>query len=177
MLMPLLSVADPKESAEGSIDPLGIYPIADLLASFVEFDGADVRMLEAGAGAGALIAATVRRACSAKKRPRNFAAEAWEIDDAVIPALKRTLDECAQVCASAGICFEANLHRGDFIAAAVERTRDDWFAGDKRGYTLAVLNPPYRKISSDSCERRLLRAAGIETTNLYTGFLALAARK
>lgn len=33
MLMPLLSEADPKESAEGSIDPLGIYPIADLLAS------------------------------------------------------------------------------------------------------------------------------------------------
>ena len=33
MLMPLLSEADPKESAEGSIDPLGMYPIADLLAS------------------------------------------------------------------------------------------------------------------------------------------------
>ena len=33
MLMPLLSESDPKESAEGSIDPLGIYPIADVLAS------------------------------------------------------------------------------------------------------------------------------------------------
>lgn len=33
MLMPLLSESDPKESAEGSIDPLGMYPIADLLAS------------------------------------------------------------------------------------------------------------------------------------------------
>ena len=33
MLIPLLSEADPKESAEGSIDPLGMYPIADLLAS------------------------------------------------------------------------------------------------------------------------------------------------
>jgi len=33
MLMPMLSEADPAESAEGSIDPLGLYPIADALAS------------------------------------------------------------------------------------------------------------------------------------------------
>lgn len=32
MLMPLLSEADPKVSAEGSIDPLGMYAIADSLA-------------------------------------------------------------------------------------------------------------------------------------------------
>ena len=32
MLMPLLSEADPQESAEGSIDPLGTYAIADALA-------------------------------------------------------------------------------------------------------------------------------------------------
>ena len=32
MLMPLLSEADPKESAEGSIDPLGMYAIADAMA-------------------------------------------------------------------------------------------------------------------------------------------------
>ncbi len=35
MLKPLLSEADPKESAEGSIDPLGIYPIADSMASML----------------------------------------------------------------------------------------------------------------------------------------------
>ncbi|MCF7962628.1 MAG: hypothetical protein K9M08_17960 [Pirellula sp.] len=33
MLTPMLSDADPQESAEGSIDPLGIYPMADILAS------------------------------------------------------------------------------------------------------------------------------------------------
>lgn len=33
MFTPMLSEADPAESAEGSIDPLGIYPIADALAS------------------------------------------------------------------------------------------------------------------------------------------------
>ncbi|TWT91631.1 hypothetical protein Pla100_50220 [Neorhodopirellula pilleata] len=33
MLMPMLSEADPAESAEGSIDPLRIYPTTDPLAS------------------------------------------------------------------------------------------------------------------------------------------------
>lgn len=32
MLMPMLSEADPRVSAEGSIDPLGAYAIADALA-------------------------------------------------------------------------------------------------------------------------------------------------
>lgn len=32
MLTPLLSEADPKASVEGSIDPLGIYAVADALA-------------------------------------------------------------------------------------------------------------------------------------------------
>ncbi len=32
ILMPLLSEADPRVSAEGSIDPLGTYAIADALA-------------------------------------------------------------------------------------------------------------------------------------------------
>ena len=31
MLMPLLSAADPAESSEGTIDPLGLYPLADEL--------------------------------------------------------------------------------------------------------------------------------------------------
>jgi adenine-specific DNA-methyltransferase len=41
-------------------------------------------------------------------------------------------------------------------------------------HTCAILNPPYRKIQSTSAARQALRRAGIETSNLYTGFLALA---
>ena len=40
----------------------------------------------------------------------------------------------------------------------------------------AIANPPYRKISSESAERRALRCVGIETSNLYTGFVALTLR-
>jgi hypothetical protein len=41
-------------------------------------------------------------------------------------------------------------------------------------FTHAILNPPYRKIHSASAYRLQLRSLGIETSNLYSGFLALA---
>src|SRR5205085_3147411 len=41
-------------------------------------------------------------------------------------------------------------------------------------FSHAILNPPYKKISSDSEHRALLRAVGLETVNLYTAFLGLA---
>jgi adenine-specific DNA-methyltransferase len=54
--------------------------------------------------------------------------------------------------------------------------RRDLFGASKIGFNAAILNPPYRKINSDSRTRRLLREADIETSNLYAGFLALAAK-
>ncbi|MEJ7713502.1 MAG: hypothetical protein WKF84_27575 [Pyrinomonadaceae bacterium] len=48
-------------------------------------------------------------------------------------------------------------------------------AGEKE-FTHAILNPPYRKINSSSDTRLYLRAVGIETSNLYTAFLALTTR-
>jgi adenine-specific DNA-methyltransferase len=38
------------------------------------------------------------------------------------------------------------------------------------------MNPPYRKINTDSAERVALREIGVETSNLYTGFLSVALR-
>ena len=39
-----------------------------------------------------------------------------------------------------------------------------------------MLNPPYRKLNSESAARRALRSVGIETSNLYTAFLWLVFR-
>ena len=39
-----------------------------------------------------------------------------------------------------------------------------------------LMNPPYRKVQADSLERRLVGTLGVEITNLYAAFLALAIR-
>ncbi|MDM9379865.1 Eco57I restriction-modification methylase domain-containing protein [Chlorogloeopsis sp. ULAP01] len=47
---------------------------------------------------------------------------------------------------------------------------------NKAEFTHAILNPPYLKINAHSQVRKLLRAIGLETSNLYTGFMAATAK-
>jgi len=151
-------------------------PLATFMASLVQRTPRDLRLLDAGAGAGALSAALVRKFCRAKRRPQRIAVTAYELDAAMIPALEQTYAECEAECLRAGIEFRAEVANANFIEAVLPLIRGDLFAAQQKPFNAAILNPPYRKIQGDSAERLLLRSAGIETSNLYTGFLALAAR-
>ena len=51
--------------------------------------------------------------------------------------------------------------------------RHDLFGTEREGFDAAILNPRYKKLSRQSDARLRLREVGIETSNLYTGFLAL----
>jgi len=83
---------------------------------------------------------------------------------------------CQQECQLAGIRFSATVLNEDFITAAVATVRGDLFAPALPHFNAAIANPPYRKIRSDSEARRLLSSVRIETSNLYTGFVALIMR-
>jgi len=54
--------------------------------------------------------------------------------------------------------------------------KGELFNGVAHPFDCTILNPPYKKIRTDSPERRLLRDVGVETSNLYTAFVALALR-
>jgi adenine-specific DNA-methyltransferase len=150
--------------------------IGSFMAWLFEAHPAEVRLLDAGAGGGALITAFAEAMCGRSRRPKRICVTAYEVDEAIVPALERTLHLCGSECRKSGIEFSAELHRADFIEAAVALLRRDLFDASKTPFNAAILNPPYRKINSASRTRRLLREAGIETSNLYTGFLALAAK-
>ena len=151
-------------------------PTARFMASIFGNTLRDVRLLDAGAGAGALSAALVNRWCIAAHKPRSIVITAYEADLEIIPRLERTYAACEEECAEAGIEFRAEIHAGDFIETVLPLIRGDLFTLPQTPFNAAILNPPYRKIQSDSAARLLLRSAGIETSNLYTGFLALVAK-
>jgi adenine-specific DNA-methyltransferase len=151
-------------------------PLADFMASMFTGAWPSVRLLDAGAGVGSLSAALIRRLCAQERKPKDIEVVAYEVDPSLTPALRVNLDRSARVCATAGIRFAAEVHQQDFINAAVALTRGDLFAPHARSSNAAIVNPPYRKIRSDSPHRLLLRSAGVETTNLYTGFLSLILR-
>jgi adenine-specific DNA-methyltransferase len=56
------------------------------------------------------------------------------------------------------------------------RLSDALFGVSLPAFDAAIVNPPYRKIGVDSLERHALRSVGVETSNLYTGFIALIQR-
>lgn len=137
-------------------------------AMFRNFDGKDIRLLDAGAGIGSLIAAFAERAADSKAR--SVTLSAWEIDPLMRGHLAETMDGCIQMLANAGIRAQAEVHAEDFILAASR------YVGHMQPprFTHAILNPPYRKLRSDSDHRKWLRTADIETSNLYTAFVALS---
>lgn len=151
-------------------------PIAEFMSSLFEIPRSEVHLLDAGAGAGALSAALIGRLCSEPRKPKRISITAYEIDPAQIDPLQARLDGCHRDCERAGISFSATVLNEDFIAAAVPMVRGDWFASKAPRFNTAIINPPYRKIRSDSPTRLLLRSAGIETSNLYAGFVALVTR-
>lgn len=149
--------------------------VAHFMASLFEQRALEsLHLLDAGAGIGALSAAWVAEVCGWARRPAEIMVTAFEIDATLARYLHDTLDHCATICAHAGIAFRSEIRQEDFINAGAGMVRDGLFAAESERFDCAVLNPPYRKIHSASEERRLLRAVGIETSNLYTGFLALA---
>jgi adenine-specific DNA-methyltransferase len=149
------------------------HPVADFMASLFETRWHELDLLDAGAGDGALSAALVKRLCASRHKPKRIAITACELDQALIESLRATLRACEQECERAGIPFSATVLNEDFIAAAVPMVRGDLFSSSQPRFNAAIVNPPYRKIRSDSSTRLSLRSAGIETSNLYTGFVAL----
>jgi len=180
----LAAADDARVEANASLDDrrrpaLGQFmtpaPIAAFMAGMFGLRKEKVRLLDAGAGVGSLTAACVAEACRRSARPVYIEATAFEVEPAMLRHLDVVLRTCERAAASANLRFTGRVVASDFIAAAARMLDPGLFgAGASPAFNAAILNPPYRKIHSRSNERALLRSVGIETSNLYTAFVALA---
>jgi adenine-specific DNA-methyltransferase len=128
--------------------------IAEFMASLFSDGNADVKLLDCGAGIGSLTVA-------ATKKLKNISSvDLWEID----PIMQDQLEINMQT-----LQVPFSIYKQDFIFGAVENLLSN--KGER--YTHAIINPPYKKINSNSAHRKELRKVGIETVNLYSAFLAL----
>ncbi len=134
--------------------------VAKFMASLFDVpEKGPVNMLDAGAGMGALVSALLER-MPAKASTR---AEAFEVDPDIAPHLSEVLEPYRENGVTISIRNEDYIEAGTQMAVAHQRP-----------YTHAILNPPYKKIATASWHRAELRRAGIETVNLYSGFVGLA---
>ncbi len=140
---------------------------AAFMAELFPPDEGICRLLDAGAGIGSLSAAFLERWRSGGLRFQRVDLDAFEIDQLLHAELSQTLSKYHNDKLSATVRGE------DFIHAAVDALSGGLFATSLPRYSHAILNPPYRKIGSDSSHRLALRRVGIETVNLYSAFVAL----
>ena len=153
-------------------------PIGRFMASLFSQTHGEMRVLDPGAGVGSLTAALAERVCAAAIGPRSVEFVCYEIDPVLCGYLRDTLGQVETACRDAHIDADGRFVEGDFILHQQLDGQPDLFNGVSEadvGFTHAILNPPYRKINAGSAHRAALRKAGVETSNLYTGFMFLAA--
>ena len=142
---------------------------AAFMASLFPNGKGSCRLLDAGAGIGSLSAAFLERWNSADFDFQRVELDAFEIDDSLHSYLNQTLEKYRN-----NPRFIPTIRKVDFIHAAVDWLSGSFFAEEFQKYTHVILNPPYKKINSNSPHRLALRRIGIETVNLYSAFVALA---
>src|SRR5207245_1062934 len=113
----------------------------------------EVHMLDAGAGIGSLCAALLEDLCTWERPPDSVSLSAYEIDTRLLPMLEATLGRCDEALGARGIRRDLKIRAEDFIASAVTQL---CATVPQQRFNCALVNPPYRKIRSDSPERRLL---------------------
>lgn len=161
--------ADPKRKSR-----LGQFFTPARIAQFMAglFDQrakGNCRLLDAGAGIGSLSAAFLERWGSGGFDFQCVEVDAFEIDDSLHPHLVETLEKHKR-----HVNVVPTIRGDDFVHTAVDSLCGNLFIPSLRKYTHAILNPPYKKIRSNSAHRLALRRAGIETVNYYSAFVALS---
>lgn len=154
-------------------------PIGRFMASLFSDLSGDLRVLDPGAGVGSLTAALVERLCESAAKPVSVSLTCYEIEPMLADYLQTTLEDVQAHCEAVEIKASSQIHTDDFILSHPAGPQADIFQegqGDLE-FTHVIMNPPYKKINSASGHRAALRKAGIETSNLYTGFMFLAAQR
>ncbi len=164
-----------KQLDQSKRSELGQYMTPSMIARFMAsfFEKADnklVSILDAGAGIGTLSFAIVDRIVNKWGKSKNVAITTYEIDRMLQAYQRDNFKTYNSIIAKSGKKVSLIQHQNDFIEAAAKQ-----LLSTKQGiYTHAILNPPYKKINSESRHRKLLSSVGIETVNLYSAFVALS---
>lgn len=141
-------------------------PVASFMCSLFELMSDQyIKVLDAGAGMGALTTAFLNLTLT--ENVRGVEAHAWEIDPKMQEELQKNLRYYDDLDNTVNL--STVIHRSDFIEDAVALLQRN----EPILFSHAILNPPYKKIKSESEHRLLLREVGIETVNYYSAFVAL----
>ncbi len=140
-------------------------PTSLYMASLFDNISGQVRLLDPGCGPGSLTAAFVDEAIS-RGGVQSLHISALDIEPQIKFHIEQTLSFCTRMMNKVSIDGNMEFSLRDFILSSQQ--------AEKGRYSHVIMNPPYKKIPATGSHRLALRKAGIETVNLYSGFVALA---
>ena len=144
--------------------------LSKLMASMFKYPSQEIEILDPGAGIGSLFVACVEEIVSQELKPKKISITAYEIDKSLYVYLEDSIKQCEKLCENNQIKFSADLIRKDFIVDVISKLTNP----GRKFYSHIIINPPYKKINSFSKEYKILKNADIDSTNLYTAFIALS---
>ena len=150
------------------------HPVSLYMASLFQRIEGNISVLDPGCGSGSLTAAFVDESLR-RKKTKSLDIYAFDIDLVVQPFIEETLLLCVEKSEKNDISINANFVLDDFIFNQTKNS--GLFTDSKNEYSHAIVNPPYKKIATTSSHRKALKSVGIETVNLYAGFVALSISK
>jgi len=156
--------------------------ISKFMASLLpEINQPVINILNPGAGVGILSAGVIDHILSQKNLPEKIIITAYEIDKKLLSHCETTFKLCQKECKKYNVNLTFRLVNKDFIIDGCTLLNGIMGGNlfqekrqDPRTYDIVITNPPYKKILSGSFHRKMLSEIGIETTNLYSAFIAIS---
>lgn len=142
------------------------YTIANFMSSLFPVTDKKIRLLDPGAGIGILACSFLCRILKEKWHTPDIHISAYDIDKDVYEMLNENL-------ASSTSAFKKSdyeIFSEDFLC----KTSFEYKWNLNETYTHVIMNPPYKKILTNSKERESARLFGFETVNLYSAFMGAA---
>ena len=142
------------------------YPIARFMSSLFPATDKKIKLLDPGAGIGTLSCSFMERILKENWNTPDIHISAYDIDKNVYNMLNENIASSSSAFKKA----DYEIFSEDFL----EKTSFEYTRKINETYTHVIMNPPYKKILTNSKERQSARAFGLETVNLYSAFMGAA---
>ena len=143
--------------------------LSKLMASMMNYDDREIKILDPGAGIGSLFVACIDEIIRRGLKPKKISITSYEIDKFLYPYLHDSLEQCKALCEKNQIKFSYELIKKDFILDVVSKLNDK-----QEEFSHIIMNPPFKKLSNFSETYKILKNIGLHSPNLYTVFMTLS---
>jgi adenine-specific DNA-methyltransferase len=152
--------------------------IAKLMASFVESSAASLRILDPGCGTAVLSCALIEQLVDTKGTLQAIELVAYETDVELIPYTEYVLKYLQKWLKEKNVGLKFALHVEDFVLynAHILTNANNLFPTPINPFDLIISNPPYFKLSKDDPRVKAAKIVVSGQTNIYSIFMAFAAR-